>query len=65
MKIIKFPSENIITCKCGCEFEFDEKDVKRDILYLGTVAKFSVYICCPFCSKKHLLKEYESEITSY
>ena len=65
MKIIKFPSETKINCKCGCEFEFDEKDTRQEKHYWGTVEEYIVYVVCPFCGKKIELKRYNDEIASY
>ncbi len=30
MKILKLPFDTTIKCDCGCEFEFDFEDVKRE-----------------------------------
>lgn len=54
MKILKHGKVNrVITCNCGCEFEFDV----ADIIYTGR------FVCneevrevkCPWCGKKHIV----------
>ena len=58
IKIIEPGTRRIIKCtECGCEFSFDEDDIKGYKLYVvDPLAVREPYIECPQCGKEIILK---------
>ena len=60
MKIISKGNKNVECERCGCIMEYDSKDIKTKIIYVGVSTWFkhltkpveSVYIECPQCNKE-------------
>lgn len=55
MKILKHGKVNrVITCNCGCEFEYDEHDIQYGFNNAITVVTGwnSAYVICPDCGAK-------------
>lgn len=58
MKIIKLPDPIKCSC-CGCEFEYDDRDVYESYKMTDgeDIIVFNVYVDCPICRTKFSLKE--------
>lgn len=59
MRILKHGKVNrVITCICGCEFEYDPNDIQYDIRYgfndISTAG--TAYVICPECGAKIFLQ---------
>ena len=70
MKIIKHGKANrVITCNCGCEFEYEEGDIQCDICTIvsSTVGHKTYYLICPDCGAKIFIQSpvqtYQIQIT--
>lgn len=65
MKILEIPFETIIKCSCGCIFEFEVSDctiTTKQQYGVGKMETYSqIYVCCPVCKKKHIIKTIEGE----
>lgn len=66
MKILKLPFEKRVTCKCGCEFEFDYDDIMffSKTLYAGE-ERMKIQIAtvqCPVCNKEINLQSVEEKL---
>ena len=60
MKILKHGIPNrIITCNCGCEFEFEISDVKEEMLNSDKLFMFKCvkYVICPDCGAKNTIEQ--------
>ena len=54
IKITKNPDIHEYTCQCGCEFTFENEDVKyEDVGYREPDFEFVIY--CPYCNDVHNL----------
>jgi len=55
IKITKNPDIHEYTCRCGCEFTFENEDVKyEDVGWREPDFEFVIY--CPYCNDIHNLK---------
>lgn len=68
MKILEhgnFYTENkIITCSCGCKFEYETSDIYSDnsIAYPTCPPQIQTYVLCPECNSRiNLNKTYINE----
>ena len=56
MKILKHGKVNrVITCLCGCEFQYDQNDIQYDI-HFSTAANGTAYVICPDCGARIFLQ---------
>lgn len=70
MKILKhgifYNKKDIIKCQCGCEFEYNEKDILVDNSFTLTSlpSQYNRYVFCPECHQKIKLSNiYKSDIS--
>lgn len=71
MKIIKhgiyYKENRKIKCNCGCEFEYEIEDIKKDntLAYISNPPLIQEYILCPECNARiNLSKTYTHSITT-
>lgn len=61
MKILKhgnkFARNKIITCMCGCKFEYDEDDIMKDkeLCFATFPPTLKTYVKCPECDAEIIL----------
>lgn len=56
IKILKHGNKRVIECKnCGCIFEYEHEDVKRE---QSGINEYIYYISCPDCNKIHNIKAF-------
>ena len=65
MKILKHGKYYIenkkIECVCGCEFEYEDRDIVTDysLAYTSNSMQYEQYVLCPECkSRINLIKTY-------
>jgi len=65
MKVLKhgnyYRENKIIDCVCGCQFEYEDKDIITDtgLAYTSYPPQYDQYVICPeCCSRINLSKTY-------
>ncbi len=68
MIIIKNPydEQRLIECGCGVVFEWDIDDVDSEFIRMtspmfGISLIRKIYVICPFCAKRHDIKEIQED----